>query len=120
MNALARRLWTEEDGVLSFEWTLIVTLLVIGVVAGLAAARDAIIDELGDAAQAMLALDDSYVLDSPLRLQIDLDGGGPGAAVEPGAATGSSFTDAQSFTDCARTPVTPQNQPGEEIGRAHV
>jgi len=114
MNALARRLWTEEDGVLSFEWTLIVTLLVIGVVAGLSAARDAIIDELGDAAQAMLALDDSYVLDSPLRLQIDLDGAGTDfTPVEPGAATGSSFTDAQSFTDCDRTPVTAQDQPGQ-------
>jgi len=113
MNALARRLWTEEDGVLSFEWTLIVTVLVIGVVAGLAAARDAIIDELGDAAQAMLALDDSYVLESPLKLQIDLNGGDPADAVEPGAATGSSFTDAQSFTDCDRTPVTLQDQPGQ-------
>jgi Flp pilus assembly pilin Flp len=113
MNDFARKLWTEDDGVLSFEWTLIVTLLVIGVVAGLSAARDAIIDELGDAAQAMLALDDSYVLDQPLRLQIDLDGAGPGAAVEPGAATGSSFTDAQSFTDCGRTTAGAQNQAGQ-------
>jgi Flp pilus assembly pilin Flp len=113
MNDFARKLWTENDGVLSFEWTLIVTLLVIGVVAGLSAARDAVIDELGDAAQAMLALDDSYVLDQPLRLQIDLDGAGPGAAVEPGSAAGSSFTDAQSFTDCGRTTAAAQNQAGE-------
>jgi Flp pilus assembly pilin Flp len=113
MNAFARKLWTEDDGVLSFEWTLIVTLLVIGVVAGLSAARDAIIDELGDAAQAMLALDDSYVLDQPLRLQVDLDGAGPDPAVEPGSAAGSSFTDAQSFTDCARAPAASPNQAAE-------
>ncbi len=112
LHRFARKLWTEDDGVLSFEWTLIVTVLVIGVVAGLAAARDAIIDELGDAAQAMLALDDSYVLQPPLKLQIDLNGGDPADAVEPGSAAGSSFTDAQSFTDCDRTPVTPQDQPG--------
>ena len=110
---LARRLWIEQDGVLSFEWTLLVTLLVIGVVAGLAGARDAIIDELGDAAQAMLALDDSYMLDQPLSLIVDLDGAGPAAAMEVGAAAGSAFIDAQSFTDCARSPVTAQNQPGQ-------
>ena len=113
MNRFARRLWTEQDGVLSFEWTLLLTLLVIGVVSGLAGARDAIIDELGDAAQAMLALDDSYVLDQPLQLLVDLDGAGPGTAVEPGSAAGSSFTDAQSFTDCGRVGVTAQNQPGQ-------
>ena len=44
------------------------TLLVLGVVGGLAGARDAIIDELGDAAQAMLALDDSYSIDWPLEI----------------------------------------------------
>ena len=114
MLNIARQLWTEEDGVLSFEWTLLLTLVVIGVVAGLAGARDAIIDELGDAAQAMLALDDSYTLDQPLAIIVDINGPAePPAAVQPGSATGSSFTDAQSFTDCARTPVTPQNQSGE-------
>jgi Flp pilus assembly pilin Flp len=113
MASIARKLWTEEDGVLSFEWTLLLTLLVIGIVAGLAGARDAIIDELGDASQAILALDDSYVLDQPLSLVIDLDGAGIQPPLPESAATGSSFTDAQSFTDCARTPVTPQDQPGE-------
>ncbi len=56
-------LWTEDDGVLSFEWTLLLTLLTIGIVAGLAAARDAIIDELGDVAEAAQAFDQSYSLD---------------------------------------------------------
>jgi Flp pilus assembly pilin Flp len=114
MHTMARRLWTEDDGVLSFEWTLIVTVLVIGVVAGLAAARDAIVDELGDAAQAMLALDDSYVLDQPLAIIVDVNGQAiPPAAVQPGSATGSSFTDGQSFTDCARTTAGTQNQAGQ-------
>ena len=45
---------------LSFEWTLLVTLLTIGIVSGLSAARDGIIDELGDAAQAMVALDQAF------------------------------------------------------------
>ena len=41
---LTCRMWNEEEGVLSFEWTLLVTLLVLGIVGGLAGARDAIID----------------------------------------------------------------------------
>ncbi len=68
-NVLAR-MWKEEDGVLSFEWVLLVTLLTIGIVSGLAGARDAIIDELGDVAQAMLALDQSYTIDFPLAVEV--------------------------------------------------
>jgi Flp pilus assembly pilin Flp len=61
MNYLYR-MWREDDGVLSFEWTLLVTLLTIGIVAGLAGARDAIIDELGDLAAAAQGIDQSYSL----------------------------------------------------------
>jgi Flp pilus assembly pilin Flp len=103
MRATLRRLWRETDGVLSFEWTLLLTLLVIGVVGGLAAARDAVIDELGDVAEAMLALDHSYTIDRPLELLIDLDvtaGPGPVAA---GLASDSGFLDAMLFTNCGRT-----------------
>ena len=88
----------EEDGVLSFEWTLLVTLLVIGIVsAAWPRARDAIIDELGDAAQAMLALDDSFVIDYPLSLVVDIDGAGPLPAAEAGAAAGSALHRRSSF-----------------------
>ena len=55
MKMVFARMWKEQDGVLSFEWVLLVTLLTFGVVSGIAASRDAIIDELGDVAQAMLA-----------------------------------------------------------------
>ena len=46
------------------------TLLTIGIIGGLAAARDAIIDELGDVAQAMLAVDQSYTIDFPLSVAV--------------------------------------------------
>lgn len=103
MNAmqLAKRLWTEDDGVLSFEWTLLATVLVVGIVSGLAAARDAMIDELGDVAEAMVALDDTYVLSRPLQLLVDVNGTGP--AVEVGTAAGSAFIDVALYQDCART-----------------
>ena len=55
-----RRVWQEEDGVLTFEWVLLLTLLAIGIVGGLAAVRDAIISELGDAAGAIVNIDQSY------------------------------------------------------------
>jgi Flp pilus assembly pilin Flp len=89
-------LWHEDDGVLSFEWTLLTTLLTLGIVAGIAAARDAIIDELGDAAQAMLALDHSMTIDFPLQAIVHDDS-------DISTASDSAFVDAQAYTDCART-----------------
>ena len=94
MKVLAR-MWKEEDGVLSFEWVLLVTLLTIGIVSGLAGARDAIIDELGDVAQAMLALDQSYTIDFPLNVDVH--------TTDSSSASDSSFTDALFYVDCGRT-----------------
>ena len=74
MKTCLQQMWTEDEGVLSFEWVLLVTVLVIGVVGGLAAGRDAIIDELGDAAEAMLALDQSYSVDFPLLVGVNCTG----------------------------------------------
>jgi Flp pilus assembly pilin Flp len=89
------QLWREDDGVLSFEWTLLVTLLTFGIVGGLATTRDAIIDELGDVAQAMLALDHSMTIDFPLSVIVH-------DASDVSSASASAFTDAAAFTDCAR------------------
>lgn len=96
--------WTavvsEEDGLLSFEWVMLVTLLAIGVVTGATAARDGIIDELGDTAESMLAVDGSYRIDLPLQVSINPDGVGPGTVV--GQSSDSQFVDGQRFTDCDR------------------
>jgi hypothetical protein len=99
MHIILHTLWQEDDGVLSFEWALLVTLLVIGVVSGLAAARDAVVDELGDVAQAMLALDGSYTVDYPLQLAVSDDGTPP---VVVGLASDSGFFDVFVYRDCAR------------------
>ena len=95
MKKVLARMWKEEDGVLSFEWVLLVTLLTIGIVSGLAGARDAIIDELGDVAQAMLALDQSYTIDFPLAVIVH--------TTTTSSASDSAFTDAMLYIDCART-----------------
>ena len=94
MKHLAKRIWREDDGVLSFEWVLLVSLLTIGVVSGIAGARDAIVDELGDVAQAMLALDQSYTISFPLRVTVH--------AATATSASDSSFTDAAMYDDCDR------------------
>lgn len=60
MQTFLQSMWREDDGVLSFEWTIIAVVVVFGIVGGLAAARDAILDELGDVAEAYLNIDQSY------------------------------------------------------------
>ncbi len=97
---ICMKLWREEDGVLSFEWTLLVTLLTIGIVSGLSAARDGIIDEFGDAAQAMVALDQSFTIDFPLNVDVH--------TTDPSSSSDSSFTDALIYTDCDRELLAPQ------------
>jgi hypothetical protein len=101
MRHCLRAMWREDEGVLSFEWVLVTTLLVISVVGGLAAARDAIIDELGDAAQAMLALDNSYTIAFPLQIAIDTGHASLGTG-PVGLASDSGFEDILVFADCAR------------------
>ncbi len=112
MKCLIQKMWAEEDGVLSFEWILLVTLLTIGIVGGIAAARDAIIDEFGDVAQAMLALDQSYTIDFPLTVFVH------DVAAAGGSASDSSFTDAADYSDCDRDPlglVVPTQGPLDDV-----
>ena len=101
MLRLISQMWTEEDGVLSFEWTLLLTLLTLGIVSGLSAARDSIIDELGDLAQAAGAMDQSYTFPA---LVFTFGGG-------TFTVAGSTFTDdTMVYTDCTRT-AAPVGQP---------
>lgn len=87
MNDHLQRMWAEDDGVLSFEWTIISVLIVFGIVGGLAAARDVVIDELGDMGEAIVSFNQSFSYTGIVALGI------------PGA----SYTDAAStVTDCAR------------------
>jgi Flp pilus assembly pilin Flp len=58
-----RRIWNQDRGLLSFEWILLITLIVIGIVGGLSAVRDGVIDELGDVAEAVLHVDQSWTVE---------------------------------------------------------
>jgi Flp pilus assembly pilin Flp len=107
MKKFSLAAWKDEDGVLSFEWTLLVTLLVFGIVSGVSAARDAIIDELGDVAQAMLALDHSMTISFPLLVEVHTS--------NPSSASDSSFTDALIYFDCPRTEGQLTGQTPQEV-----
>jgi Flp pilus assembly pilin Flp len=94
MKRFLHTLWRQDDGVLSFEWVLLVTLLTIGIVSGIAAARDGIIDELGDIAQATISFDQSYTLP-----ELEITVNGSDIVVFPE----QSYTDTIAFfDDCGR------------------
>ena len=58
---IMQRLWNEETGaILSAEVMLVASILVIGVVAGLASLRDSVVTELADLAQALANVNQSY------------------------------------------------------------
>jgi Flp pilus assembly pilin Flp len=109
MNTL-HKLWREEDGVLSFEWTLLLTLLTIGIVSGLSAARDAIIDELGDVAEAAQAFDQSYSL---AAMMVDFDGDGT-VDFSTNASVYMEGPEDQVYVDCDRT-VAPVGQVPQDV-----
>ena len=70
MKSLLNRVWSEDEGVLTFEWILLITVLTIGVVGGLSAVRDAVITELGDVAEAVVSLDQSYYIIAPWEVKV--------------------------------------------------
>ena len=111
MKKFLSRLWHETDGVLSFEWTMLTSLLTVGVVSGVASVRDAVTDEMGDVAQAMVSLDQSYVIQPPLVINVHTVGSssgfgggfvGGGTFGTTSSAADSVFIDASSYEDCGR------------------
>ena len=60
------RIWNDESGLLTFEWMLLFTILLIGIIGGVASIRNAINVESTEAADAMTALDQSYTLTASL------------------------------------------------------
>jgi Flp pilus assembly pilin Flp len=90
MKHILQQLWREDDGVLSFEWTIMAVVVVFGIVGGLAAARDTLIDELGEIGGAVVAFDQSFFFTGIPVLGIP----------------GSSYVDIPgTVVDCTRQPV---------------
>ena len=85
---MIRRLWVEDEGVLTLEWIMLTTLVVLGVVGGLAAVRDALVHELAGVVGATMSVDQSYEISSPIGISV---GGGEGCSTS--VAGGSSSQD---------------------------
>jgi Flp pilus assembly pilin Flp len=63
MRNLMARLWDDDDGALiAVEWIFLATILILGVIVGMVAVRQAILAELYDIANALLSLNQSYSL----------------------------------------------------------
>jgi Flp pilus assembly pilin Flp len=61
MKRLLWRLWSDDSGALiAAEWVFVGTILVLGVISGLVAVRQAVNSELTEFAQSVTALNQSY------------------------------------------------------------
>lgn len=84
------KLWKDEAGaIVSAEIVLVATILVIGMITGLASLRDAVIEELADVGAAIGALDQSFTI--------------CGVVAHSAATAPSVFTDAPDFCDGGST-----------------
>jgi Flp pilus assembly pilin Flp len=92
---MMKQLWNDEAGaVLSAELVIVATILVIGMITGLTAVRDAIVTELADVGQAISQLNQTYYF---------------GGVTGHGTSTaGSTFFDVPDFCDTGAG-VNPQN-----------
>ncbi len=59
-----------KKGVITFEWIILIVLLVIGLVGGLAVLRDSTIVECAEVAEAILSHNKSYHITEPLSTTI--------------------------------------------------
>lgn len=85
MNMLTK-FWNDEAGfVVSSELVLIGTILVLGVVVGLATVRDQVVQELGDLAMAISNINQSYSFS--------------GVTGHTSSVSGSRFIDRRDFCD---------------------
>jgi hypothetical protein len=84
--------WEDDSGaILTLEIVLIATVVLLGVLTGLAALRDGIITELADLGGSISDLDQSYVIH--------------GAVSHSSATAGTDFNDLNDFGDVAGDPL---------------
>jgi Flp pilus assembly pilin Flp len=91
MRNMMRKLWSDDQGALiATEYLFVGTILVIGVVVGLANLRDAVNAELTELGNAILALSQGYTISGVSGSASITDGSA--ASDTPGTLTGPVFT----------------------------
>ncbi len=75
MSQLFKKLWNDDCGALiAAEYLFVATILVIGIIVGLAAVRDAVNTELSELANAYLALSQGYIISGQTGCCAQTDG----------------------------------------------
>lgn len=76
MKVVLSRLWSEQQGaIISAEIVLVASILVLGVVVGLASLRDSVVTELADVGQAIGNLDQSFSFSGVMGHHVFTGGG---------------------------------------------
>jgi Flp pilus assembly pilin Flp len=91
--SLLARLWRDDCGALiATEWVFVATILVLGIITGLVAVRQAVINELDEFANAVLSLNQSFSFSGQSNCQ--------------SSTAGSAFVDSADFINTAGTLAT--------------
>lgn len=87
MKNLFRRLWNDDQGVMiTFELLFLFVILTLGLIGGWTALRNALDAELTETAQAILALDQSYIITGVANCG-GSNGGGASQAIDVSPGT---------------------------------
>lgn len=101
MRKFLSQLWQDEHGfVISSELVFVATLLVIGMVTGLTTIRDQVLMELGDVADAISEVDQSYAYSA--------------VTAHASSTAGVNFADANDFCEQASVGNDQQTGPNNE------
>ena len=104
---LAKQLWFDERGaVISTELIFVVTVATVGIVVGLTTYRDSVVQELGDTAMAVAALNQGFSYDAVTIADTDFPLGTFGFLVFTTDVSGSNYTDELDFGDLAADPAS--------------
>lgn len=79
-----------KKGVITFEWILLFSLLLIGIIGGIAIIRDALIIESTEVADAILHNNKSYIVAPPLEIRVSYNGRGDSIPYAQASFSGSS------------------------------
>lgn len=93
MSRILNHIVADEKGVLTFEWILLLAVLVVGIVGGLSAVRDSLIVELSDVSAGILSLSQSYLIKTPVLITQEQTLAMPIGPFSSGIADGSVYED---------------------------
>lgn len=89
MRLLLQKLWADNRGALiAVEWVFLATILILGILTGLIAVRQAVLSELTEFAQAILGLNNSFSFSATSNCLASQAGGGaldPSATIQEGS-----------------------------------